>query len=348
MNFLRVRLAEARGHILGHNVSHDGRRVLKKGRRLAEPELGELARLGVAHVYVAMLGPDDVEEDAAALRIAQALRGGGLLDVEPAYGGRVSLRAAAYGVLTVDRERLLELNLLEGVTLATRPNHHVVAPRDHVATLKVIPFALPSHIVDAAEGVAARGVLGFRELKPRRVAILVSGAASRRAKLFEPYRAALAERVSGLGPHVVSASYVALSEEPEQELAGAVHAELERGVDLLILVGETATMDSRDLAPLAIERAGGEVDVVGAPVFPGNLLLLAHRGCSLILGAPGCVRSRDANVVDLLLPRLLLGDRLGRREVAELALGGLLPAPPRPAARADGAGEALDEAALDG
>jgi molybdopterin biosynthesis enzyme len=66
------------------------------------------------------------------------------------------------------------------------------------------------------------------------------------------------------------------------------------------------------------------VDVVGAPVFPGNLLLLGHRGPSLILGAPGCVRSRASNVVDLLLPRLLLGDRLGRRDVAELGHGGLL------------------------
>jgi len=83
-------------------------------------------------------------------------------------------------------------------------------------------------------------------------------------------------------------------------------------------------MDADDLAPRAIARAGGTVDVVGAPVFPGNLLLLAHRGPSLILGAPGCVRSRARNVVDLLLPRLLLGERLGRRDVAELGQRGLL------------------------
>jgi molybdenum cofactor cytidylyltransferase len=337
MKFRRVRLADAQGHILGHNVSHAGRRVLKKGRRLTELELAELERLGTEQLFVAMLDPTDVEEDAAALRIAEAIGSRGPLVVEPAYGGRVSLRAPAYGVLSVDRERLLELNLLEGVTLATLPGHQVVAPRQHVATLKVIPFALPIETVDAAQAVALSGVLGFRELSPRRVAILVSGAASRRARLFEAYRAALAARVSALGAHIVSASYVALGEDPEHELSAAIRAELDGGVDLLILVGETATMDSSDLAPLAIGRAGGEVDVVGAPVFPGNLLLLAHRGRSIILGAPGCVRSRDANVVDLLLPRLLLGDRLGRREVAELAFGGLLLERPQPSAGADGA-----------
>jgi molybdenum cofactor cytidylyltransferase len=346
MKFCRLRLADAQGHILGHNVSHAGRRVLKKGRRITERELSELARLGTEHVYVAMLDPTDVEEDAAALRIAEAIGRAAPLAVEPAYGGRVSLRAPAYGVLSVDRERLLELNLLEGVTLATLPGHQVVAARQHVATLKVIPFALPVETVDAAQSVAARGVLGFRELLPRRVVILVSGAASRQEKLFEAYRAALAARVSALGAHVLGASYVTLAEDPEHDLSSAIRAELDRGVDLLILVGETATMDRRDLAPLAIGRAGGEVDVVGAPVFPGNLLLLAHRGRSIILGAPGCVRSREANVVDLLLPRLLLGDRLGQREVAELALGGLLLERQEPPPGAD-AGLPL-EAAEDG
>jgi molybdenum cofactor cytidylyltransferase len=347
MKFRRVRLAEARGHILGHNVSHAGRRVLKKGRRLGELELAELGRLGTEHLFVAMLEPTDVEEDAAALRIAEAIGSAGPLGVEPAYGGRVSLRAPGYGVLSVDRERLLELNLLEGVTLATLPGHQVVAPGQHVATLKVIPFALPIGTVEAAQALAAAGVLRFRELQPRRVSILVSGAASRREKLFEAYRAPLAARVSALGAHALSASYVALAEDPERELSSAIRAELDRGVDLLILVGETATMDDEDLAPLAIGRAGGEVDVVGAPVFPGNLLLLAHRGPSLILGAPGCVRSRDANVVDLLLPRLLLGDRLGRREVAELGLGGLLPGRPQPSPGADAVGVPL-EAGEDG
>jgi hypothetical protein len=66
------------------------------------------------------------------------------------------------------------------------------------------------------------------------------------------------------------------------------------------------------------------VRVVGAPVFPGNLLLLGYRGAAAILGAPGCVRSRARNVVDLLLPRLLVGERLGAREVAELGHAGLL------------------------
>jgi molybdenum cofactor cytidylyltransferase len=105
-----------------------------------------------------------------------------------------------------------------------------------------------------------------------------------------------------------------------------------RGVQLLLVVGETATMDADDLIPRAIRDAGGEVRAVGAPVFPGNLLLLGYRGAVSILGAPGCARSRAQNVVDLLLPRLLSGERPGQREIAELGLGGLLQGSGRPGA----------------
>ncbi len=324
MRFRRVALADAGGHILGHNVSHQGRRLLKKGRPLGELELGQLAAAGQGFVHVAELDATDVGEDVAALRIATVLRQAGGLCAVPAYGGRVSLRAPEHGLLSVRAELLLELNLVDGVTLACLPSHSVVAAGQPLATLKVIPFALPEATVVAAERVCARGVLSLRPLPRRRVCILVSGAEGRRARLFEAYRVPLEQRLSGLGAHAVSAEYVALDADPEAELGVAIKRQLDAAVDLLIVVGETATMDRDDLAPRAIRRAGGEVLVVGAPVFPGNLLLLGYRGGSAILGAPGCVRSPARNVVDLILPRLLLGERLGQRDVAELGLGGLL------------------------
>ena len=52
---------EAGGTILVHNVADaDGRRVLKKGTRLAEEHLTRLAELGHARVMVAVLEAGDV------------------------------------------------------------------------------------------------------------------------------------------------------------------------------------------------------------------------------------------------------------------------------------------------
>jgi molybdenum cofactor cytidylyltransferase len=74
----------------------------------------------------------------------------------------------------------------------------------------------------------------------------------------------------------------------------------------------------------------------GAPVDPGNLLLLGYLGGVPVVGAPGCSRSPKPNVIDLVLPRLLAGDRLGRADLAALGHGGLLEdVPERPMPRAE-------------
>jgi molybdenum cofactor cytidylyltransferase len=77
---------------------------------------------------------------------------------------------------------------------------------------------------------------------------------------------------------------------------------------------------------------------VGAPVDPGNLLMLAYIEDVPVLGAPGCARSRKVNVVDWVLPRLLVGDRLSREDIVAFGAGGLLedvPERPLPRSRID-------------
>jgi molybdenum cofactor cytidylyltransferase len=64
-------------------------------------------------------------------------------------------------------------------------------------------------------------------------------------------------------------------------------------------------------------------------VEPGNLLALAYLPGTPVLCAPGCARGLRRNVMDVVLPRLLLGDRLDRREIAAWGLGGFLSAAER-------------------
>ena len=65
-------------------------------------------------------------------------------------------------------------------------------------------------------------------------------------------------------------------------------------------------------APLTgARRVRAPIDLAGASEVIGPMSRMADA--TAILGAPGCVRSRAKNVVDLLLPRLLVGERLGAR-----------------------------------
>ncbi len=333
MKFEPIALERARGQILGHNIYGDsGRRILRKGRALSAADVAALAELGRRSVYVARLEAGDVGENEAALRVAEAAAGEGLR-LSRARTGRVNFYAACRGLLRIDLERLGQLNILDGVALATLPRHSAVAAGKMAATLKVVPYALPAATVGEAEAIGP--VFRLSELVPRRAGLILSGSPAARERIERSFRTALAQRLEAWGAVLDAVVFVSLDDEGgEERLAAAIGDFSGRGIDLLILAGETAIMDPDDVAPRAVERAGGTVECYGAPVDPGNLLLLAYRGDLPIVGAPGCARSPKTNIVDLVLPRLLAGDRLTRADVAALGHGGLLEdVPERPQPR---------------
>jgi hypothetical protein len=335
MKFGAVPLDQAEGKILGHNIAGpDGRRALRKGRPLSADDLAALHALGRGLVYVAEMMPDDVHEDLAARRVAKAIMGSGLRLSGPS-SGRANLLAETPGLLRVDRETVIQVNDCEGITLATAQPGFVRA-RQISATVKIIPFAVPENLLRRAEDIAAaqRPAIHVDPLPAQPVGLVLAGSASIRERLTADF-APLVERVEALGSRVACTEYVSVEgDEAEAELARTIAQLREMGMSMVILAGETAIMDRQDIAPRAVERAGGHVETLGAPVDPGNLLMLAYLDSVPIVGAPGCARSRKPNVVDWLLPRLLAGDRLTRADIAALGYGGLLDdVPERPQPR---------------
>ena len=326
MKFGPVHLAEAEGKILGHNLADAvGKRLLRKGHALGPEEIETLRGLGRRRVYVAELQAGDVDENAAARRVARACQGEGVR-LSSATTGRVNLIATVLGLARIDAERLAALNQTEGLTLATVKGHSVARPGQTVATAKIISYALPEAVVTQAETMArnAGPLIRVDELKARRVGLILYGAPSVRERLTESF-SPLAERVRSLGSEVVELDYVNLEDEDgEERLVKALRCLQKERVNLVVLAGETAIMDRQDVTPRAVERAGGRIETVGAPVDPGNLLMLAYLDDVPVLGAPGCARSRKVNVIDWILPRLLVGEVLGRADIAVLGAGGLL------------------------
>jgi molybdenum cofactor cytidylyltransferase len=319
-------VSEAVGTILFHNVaSADGRRILKKGIFLEEEHVVQLAEGGHEIVQVAVLEADDVHEDQAALALAGAMQTETLFLSRPS-GGRVNLRAEVDGLLEVDADRLLELNILPGITLATRRQHTLVGPNqetDNVGTLKIIPYAVRRQDLDRALALAGRrpGIVEVRPFQPgRRAALLLVGEPAVHDKLLASFEPPTRTRLERLGASLTEVVYAT----PEETDISQAASRLVQTSDLLIIAGQTSVMDEDDTTLRALRRAGAETTLSGAPVEPGNLLALAYIVSTPVMCAPGCARGLKRNVVDLVLPRLLLGDRLGRREIATLGLGGFL------------------------
>lgn len=336
MKFGPVPLEEAEGKILGHNVTGaDGRRALRKGRSLTAEDVERLRRLGRERVYVAEMEADDVDEDTAAGRVAKAAMGDGLRLSGPSTG-RANLYTTARGVLRVDVGRLEQINRRQGVTIATLPANTAVSEGKAAATVKILPYALPRATVERAVEVAADGpILAVDAFPERRVALILSGSPAAQERIERTFANALRPRLETLGATLERVDFVPLEEaDGETRLAAAIEERIADGMEMIILAGETAIMDRYDMAPRAVERAGGDVVCFGAPVDPGNLLMLAYHGRTPIVGAPGCARSSKDNIVDLVLPRLLVGDRLGRADVVAFGHGGLLEdVPERPSPR---------------
>jgi len=156
MKFGPAPLDEARGAIMAH--SHRvGERMIRKGSVLDEAALAALQAAGWQEVICARLEPGDVPEDLAAGRLAEPLVSP-LLARTRAATGRVNLAAGAPGLLCIDRARIDRLNSIHAsLTIGTLPDCSVVAAKDLVATIKIIPFAVPGAVLAEAEALARQG-----------------------------------------------------------------------------------------------------------------------------------------------------------------------------------------------
>lgn len=337
MKFGPIAVEDAAGKILGHNITGpDGRRAFRKGKPLSPEDVRKIRELGHETIYVAELGPDDVDENSAAGRIAQKLMQENLRLSGPSTG-RANFYAMEAGIVRVDVERLQKINSCQGVTLATLTTNTAVSKGKVVATLKILPYAIPEETVAGAEAIAGDDgpLIQLDALAPQRVSLILSGSPPAKERVVRTFENALSQRLQALGSEITTVDFVTLDEEADEAaLADMIAERVKDGADLLILAGETAIMDRHDITPRAVERAGGEVACYGAPVDPGNLLMLAYVDDVPIMGAPGCARSPKDNIVDLVLPRLLAGDRLTKADVVAFAHGGLLEdVPERPSPR---------------
>ncbi|WP_298966962.1 molybdopterin-binding protein [uncultured Methylobacterium sp.] len=319
MRFGPVPVAQAVGLVAAHSV-RAGDVVVRKGRPIGADDARALAAAGLHEIVAVTLEPGDVSEDAAAGRLAAASAGPGL-EVAAPFTGRANLHATGAGLLTIDRAAVDAVNAVdEAVTLATLAPFKPVVPGEMVATVKIIPYAVPGAVLDRALAALPRPPLAVAPYRLSRVAAISTLLPGLKASVVDKTLRVLAERLAPAGARLVGDARI-----PHEaaSLAGALAAAGE-GADLAVVFGASAIADRRDVIPAGIEAAGGTVEHLGMPVDPGNLLLLGRLGAMPVIGAPGCARSPKENGFDWVLHRLLAGLPVTRADVIGFGVGGLL------------------------
>jgi molybdenum cofactor cytidylyltransferase len=329
-----VPTGEAEGAVLAHTL-RAGERVFKKGRLLGAADLAALEAAGHTSLVCARLETGDVGEDAAALAVARAVAGRNVTVGEPTTG-RANLFAETAGLLAVAAGGIDRLNAVdEAITVATLAPGAPVVAGEMVGTVKIIPFAVGGEVLEGVLAIARAGsVLRVTPWRPQRAGLVLTRFPSTADALLDRAARSQSERMRRLGGELGREMRVAHE-------TGAVVAALEQllaeGLAPIFLLGASAIVDRRDVIPSAVEKVGGTIDRLGMPVDPGNLLLLAHKGATPILGVPGCARSLNRSGFDWVLERLAAGVGVDAESLAQMGSGGLLlEMPTRPQPRLGG------------
>jgi molybdenum cofactor cytidylyltransferase len=324
MNFGPTPLEEARGAILAHTVRLPGR-VLKKGTVLDEAAIVLLREAGRRDVIAARLESGDVPEDEAADRIADALMAP-LIARSRAATGRVNLFAESPGLFTLDAALIERINAVdESVTIATLPNNSVVDTKEMLATIKIIPFAVPGRVLAVVEAIArgrrANAALAMHPFQPLSVGLVLTELPGIKESVMEGAVEATETRIRALLGTLLPVERVRHEEGP---VADALARLKRAGAELLLVAGASAVVDRRDVGPAGIVRAGGSIEHFGMPVDPGNLICLGRVGDTPALVLPGCARSPKLNGFDWVLARFFAGRKVTAKDVMGMGVGGLL------------------------
>jgi len=320
MKFGSVPIFEAEGATLAHSLNIAGLRI-KKGSLLRGQDIEALKNLGVADVSVACAQPGDIGEEQAATRVANAIVGGGLSCADPVHG-RVNLVAGADGVLHVDVDGIVALNLIdEAVTLASLPQYSHVRAGALVATAKMIPYFISGETVERIERINAplMSLAPFRTLRWGLVLTQVEGM---KDSLLTKAEQATRNRVERLGGTLVVVETCEHKENVLSDVLDKLHRN--HAPDVVLILTGSATSDRADVAPAALIRSGGKVRRFGMPVDPGNLLFLGELNGRPVIGLPGCARSLALNGADWVLERVAAGLELRDADFAAMGVGGLL------------------------
>lgn len=321
----RVRVEDAIGMVLAHDltkiVPEQFKGVaFKKGHIVRAEDIEELKNMGKNHIHIIELGENDLHEDEAAIRIGKAIAGEGLY-LEGPSEGKINLKAKGKGLLKLNVGAVDAINDIEMVMLATLHNHSMVEEGQTVAGTRIIPLTIEGDKIEKIEEMArqAKPVVYIQEMKPLRVGIVVTGTEVFHGRITDKFGPVLEAKVNKYGGRFIGIKYAPDEQEKIQE---AIYTLIEQGAQVILTSGGMS-VDADDVTPASIREVASEVITYGSPVLPGAMFMVAYRDDVAILGVPACGMFHKITVLDLVLPRVMTGERLKRRDITALGHGGL-------------------------
>jgi len=320
-----IRTEEAVGHVLCHDLTQiikdqykDAR--FRKGHVVAEEDIPVLLSMGKEHLYVWEMTPGMVHENDAAERLL-SLCGSANMARSEVKEGKIELKAACDGLFRVNSEKLMAVNSVDDVMIATRKGGTAVRKGDKLAGMRVIPLVIEEEKLRAAE--TAAGDTPLLELLPYKLktaAIVITGNEVKKGLIQDTFTPVVKDKLAAYGIQTIAE---VMSGDGTDNVAAAIEEVRRQQPDLIVCTGGMS-VDPDDNTPGGIRQSGARIVTYGAPVLPGAMFLLGYYGDGTpIMGLPGCVMYAGATIFDLVLPKVAAGVEVTRADIVSLGEGGL-------------------------
>lgn len=320
-----VPVQEAVGTVLFHDLTQISPEnfkgvAYKKGHIIQNEDIPRLLDMGKKHLYVMELKDGLIHENDAALRMAKAAAGRGIVLSEPKEG-KVNLTAAETGLLKVNSEVLCRVNEVDQVMFATLHTNQIVNKGKIVAGTRIIPLVIDEKHILAIQQMCenAYPLVEVKPLLALKAGLIITGSEVYSGRIKDSFGPVVRAKLEKLGSTVMGQVYVA---DNVDMITEAINSFVRSGADLIIVTGGMS-VDPDDVTPAGIKAAGGRVVTYGAPTLPGAMFMLAYIDKIPVMGLPGCVMYHKSTIFDLVLPRILAGEEITRRDIIGFGHGGL-------------------------
>lgn len=295
--------------------------AFRKGHIIKTSDIAVLKSLGKDNIYVLSLTDKDIHENEAAVILAKSLSGKGVIFSSEAIEGKIALHAEFDGLLRVNKEGLLAFNMLGEVMCSTLHNFTPVKKGENIAATRLIPLIAARSLVETAASLAesSGAIISVHPLERKKIGLVITGNEVFYERIEDRFEEVLREKAVEYGAEI---GLVRKAPDDRDIIAHEISECIAMGCDLIITSGGMS-VDPDDVTREGIIAAGAKTSVYGTPVLPGAMFLSGMIGDVPVLGLPACGMYHKITVFDLVMPRILTGESIGRKELAELGHGGL-------------------------
>lgn len=321
----QIKTTDAIGMVLAHDHTQiiiDKFKGVRfpKGHIIQAEDIPVLLEMGKETIFVLEIEPGMLHEDDAAAILGEICLGQNLRISSPREG-KVELFAECDGLLSIDAQKLSILNSAEHVVISSQKNNIPVNAGEKVAAMRVVPLLIEQSRLTALQELINPPVFNVLPYQQLSAAILVTGSEILLGRITDTFSPVVLEKLTGFP---VQTKIVRTVGDERETIKDAIIEAHQAGIDLIFCTGGMS-VDPDDQTPTAIRDSGAKVVTYGTPVFPGAMFMLAYfEDGGAVMGLPGGVMFAKKSILDLVLPRVVAGQKLTKSDFVDLAIGGLL------------------------